>query len=53
MPGNAEWEEIGYGFSKRWNFPNCLGAVDGKHVQIMAPPDSGSNYFNYKVQGFN
>ncbi|XP_077494691.1 uncharacterized protein LOC144105445 [Amblyomma americanum] len=47
-PANDEWQEISIIFSKPRNFPNGLGAVDGKHVQIMAPPNSGSNYFKYK-----
>lgn len=43
-----EWNTIERGFSSRWNFPGVYGAIDGKHVLIRAPPDSGSEFFNYK-----
>ena len=42
------WKTIGLDFEKRWNFPNVLGAIDGKHVVIQAPSRSGSAFFNYK-----
>ncbi|KAK3788233.1 hypothetical protein RRG08_029029 [Elysia crispata] len=44
----AEWKEIAKNFEERWQFPNCLGAVDGKHVAISPPPNSGSYFYNYK-----
>ena len=40
-----EWLIIAAEFNDKWNFPHCLGAVDGKHVLIQAPARSGSNFF--------
>ncbi|KAG8227315.1 hypothetical protein J437_LFUL006756 [Ladona fulva] len=35
-------------FEEKWNFPNCISAVDGKHIRIFCPGKSGSQFFNYK-----
>lgn len=43
-----EWKEIANEFFKLWNFPLCIGALDGKHIKITPPPGSGSTFFNYK-----
>ena len=42
-----EWLDIPTEFDSKWNFPHCLGALDGKHI-IQAPLRSGSTFFNYK-----
>lgn len=46
---------LGYNFEKvademyrLWNFPNCIGAIDGTHIRIIFPWRSGSLFFNYK-----
>lgn len=48
VPDAHRWVEISDGFLKRTQFPNCIGALDGKHVRIKMPPGSGSSYYNYK-----
>lgn len=50
VPQESDWKEIAEGFSTKWAFPHCLGAIDGKHITIKAPADSGSLYYNYKGQ---
>ncbi|PNF22512.1 hypothetical protein B7P43_G14377 [Cryptotermes secundus] len=47
-PSTDEWKAIQKAFECRWNFPNCCGALDGKHIQIMRPKNSASLFFNYK-----
>lgn len=47
-PTTQDWEQIAEMFWKKWNFPNCIGAVDGKHIVIQSPAHSGSLYYNYK-----
>lgn len=45
---NDNWMDVANEFNYRWNFPNCLGAIDGKHVPIVCPANSGSLFYNYK-----
>ncbi|XP_049769174.1 uncharacterized protein LOC126106822 [Schistocerca cancellata] len=48
-PGTtSEWMQVAKGFEENWNFPHCIGALDGKHIVMQAPKDSGSCYYNYK-----
>lgn len=47
-PDKNEWKIIVHRFNLLWNLPNCLGALDGKHIRIEKIPNSGSLNFNYK-----
>ena len=42
------WKNIAEQFMQLWNFPNCIGTIDGKHIAIECPINSSSLYHNYK-----
>ncbi|XP_031327530.1 uncharacterized protein LOC116158823 [Photinus pyralis] len=49
MPMTEEdWKEIASDFGETYQFWNCLGALDGKHVAVQKPAHSGALYRNYK-----
>lgn len=48
LPTTEEWRKKENEFKTRANFPNCIGALDGKHIRIHNPHDSGSQFYNYK-----
>lgn len=48
FPDEDSWKTIAEEFGSFWNFPLCVGAIDGKHITIRAPANSGSDFFNYK-----
>lgn len=43
-----QWLRVREKLNERWNFPNCLGAIDGKHIVMLQPAKCGSHYRNYK-----
>ena len=47
-PTIEDWLRIEKEFATRWNFPNCCGALDGKHIMIASPAKTGTLYWNYK-----
>ncbi|KAJ8414344.1 hypothetical protein AAFF_G00052140 [Aldrovandia affinis] len=43
-----EWQQVARGFLEKWHFPNCLGALDGRHIPISPPSRSGPTSFKNK-----
>lgn len=44
----SEWKNVAVDFFTLWNYPLCLGALDGKRVLIQKPTNSGSDFYDYK-----
>ena len=49
FPSEDKWKSIADDFYEIWNFPNGIGATDGKHVMIQCLFNSGSLFYNYKT----
>ena len=47
-PSPQEWKAIADEGYRRSNFPNCFGAADGKHVEVLKPKHSGFDFYNNK-----
>ena len=43
-----DFKRIINGFQRKWNFPQCLGAIDGTHIPIKAPLVHHADYYNRK-----
>lgn len=39
------WKSVAEKYKKMWHFPNCIGAIDGKHINIQYPINGGSSYY--------
>ena len=50
IPSGNDLKAVVDGFSSKWGFPQCVGAIDGSHIPIIAPKENTTDYFNRKKQ---
>lgn len=43
-----QWKNIANDFGCKWNFENCIGSIDSKHINIKKLQKFGSTYYNFK-----
>lgn len=43
-----KFNSICFRFHQKWDFPNCIGCIDGKHILLQKPDKAGSEFYNYK-----
>ncbi|XP_052415715.1 uncharacterized protein zgc:113227 isoform X1 [Carassius gibelio] len=48
FPDSKRLKEMADVFENRWNLPQCVGAIDGSHIPIIAPEKYPRDYFNRK-----
>jgi hypothetical protein len=47
VPSEELLKENAAEFFEKWNFPNCVGCTDGKHIRLKCPRKSGTRFYNY------
>ena len=47
-PTPEDWLRISKDYQKCWQFPNCVGSIDGKRIVLQALCNSGSMFYKYK-----
>ncbi|XP_077088405.1 uncharacterized protein LOC143740226 [Siphateles boraxobius] len=45
-PDQEKFEEMAAYIENRWGLPQCVGAIDGSHIPILAPQEYHCDYFN-------
>lgn len=46
-PSEENWKKIAEDFESKWNFPNCIGAIDGKHIRIQVGTKMSTSYLSF------
>lgn len=47
-PTEETWRKNELGYTHNMKYPNCVGTIDGKHVYLKGPPNSGTAFYCYK-----
>ncbi|XP_062302094.1 uncharacterized protein LOC134006997 [Osmerus eperlanus] len=48
FPDQEKFKEMAAYTENRWGLPQCIGAIDGSHIPILAPQEDHCDYFNHK-----
>ncbi|XP_074527630.1 uncharacterized protein LOC141791248 [Halichoeres trimaculatus] len=48
FPDRVKLKEMATYIENRWGLPQCIGAIDGSHIPIIAPQEYHCDYFNRK-----
>lgn len=48
IPDEQDFRKVAHDYYNIWNFPNCIGSIDGKHIRLNCPAHSGTMFYNYK-----